>query len=62
VADLFGATVPPNGCGAPLKLRLSDKNAPPCGAYRSRNKGKNIQSELNNALHFVKLQYLRDSL
>jgi len=33
--------------------RPSDKNALLFGAYPSRNKGKNTQSKLNNALHLV---------
>jgi len=53
----FGTTSPPNGFGARSKWRNFDKNAPLFGAYRSRNKGKNTKSKLNNALHFVKLQY-----
>jgi len=66
VADPGGGSLgqlpPPNGCGAPFKWRPSDENAPLFGAYRSRNKGKNTESKLNNALHFVEIQYLRDGL
>ena len=58
----FGAIVPANGCGAALKWRPFDQNAPLFGAYRGRNKGKYTQSKLNNALHFVELQYVRDGL
>jgi len=36
----FGATVPPNGCGAPWKWLPSDENAPLFSAYRSRNRDK----------------------
>jgi len=42
----------------PLKWRPSDENAPLFGVYRSRNKRKNTQSKLNNALLSVQLQYL----
>jgi len=53
----FGATA-----SAKRLWRPSDKNAPLFDAYRSRNKGKNTESKLNNALHFVEIQYLRDGL
>ena len=53
---------PPNSCGALLKWRPPNKNAPLFGAYRRRNKGENIQSKLNNELHFADLQYLLDGL
>ena len=59
---VWGNCRPPNSCGAPLKWRPSDKNVPLFGAHRSRNEAKNTQSKLNNALHFVELQYLRDGL
>ena len=62
VADAGGSSCPPQTAVAPLKMaiKFSDKIAPPSGVYRSR---KNIaQSKLNNALHFVELQYLREGL
>jgi len=40
--------------------RPSEKNAPLFGACQSKNKGKYIQCKLNNVLHFVENEYLRD--
>jgi len=58
----FGTNAPQNGCGPPSKWRPSDEKASLFGVYRSRNKDKNTQSKVNNALHFIELQYVRDEL
>jgi len=61
VADLGGAVwgnLPPNVCGAPLKQRASDINAP---LFWCLNEVETV-IWTNNALHFVELQDLRAGL